>query len=306
MTGQGREREREREQHEGEARFVRVDGRAVHVRVSGRGPLAVLSGGLGCCWFDWDAVVPLLEPHRTVVRFDRPGHGLSQPSPEPPTACGEADRIAALLDGLVREKVVDGPDAEAPVTVVGHSIAAFHVEAFARLHPERTAALVLLDGSTEPGARPAPARAVRDLTARTVGAVLAAAGLPYLLGPSARRAVAAATTLGHRDPAPPELVRRCYRTGRMLRSVLAENTRYLDVAAELDALRRTTALRAPALVLAAAARPGGRWLARQRELADLLGAEYREAVPAGHLLMWDRPETVAAAVLDAPQVRRPG
>ncbi|GAA3025807.1 hypothetical protein GCM10020229_41410 [Kitasatospora albolonga] len=59
-------------------------------------------------------------------------------------------------------------------------------------------------------------------------------------------------------------------------------------------------------MLAAAARPGGRWLARQRELADLLGAEYREAVPAGHLLMWDRPETVAAAVLDAPQVRRPG
>ncbi|MFJ8044826.1 alpha/beta fold hydrolase [Kitasatospora sp. NPDC096147] len=344
--GQGRVQGRRSEEGE-EARFLRIGGRALHVRVSGQGPVVVLSGGLGCCWFDWDAVVPLLEPHRTVVRFDRPGHGLSELAPEPPTARGEADRIAALLDGLIREKVltgdragtgaggVTGGEAEAeaeaeagagaggeapaargaagtgsepaagavgPVTVVGHSIAAFHVEAFARLYPERTAALVLLDGSTEPQARPAPARALRDLTARVTGTVLAAAGLPYLLGPLARRAVAAATTAAHRDPAPAESVRRCYRTGRMLRSVLAENTRYLDVAAELDVLRRTTPLRAPAVVLAAAARPDERWLGRQRELAVLLGAEYREVVPAGHLVMWDGPEAVAAAVLDAPSV----
>ncbi|WP_405017572.1 alpha/beta hydrolase [Kitasatospora sp. NBC_00070] len=273
-------------------RFVRVGGRAVHTVVSGRGPVVVLSGGLGCCWFDWDRVVPLLEPHRTVVRFDRPGFGLSESVPGPPTARGEADRIATLLDALA---------VDTPATLVGHSIAAFHTEAFARLHPDRTAGLVLLDGSTEPTARPGRAPALRELTVRTLGGLATATAVPYLLGPAARRVVGAAATLGHRDPAPAELVRRCYRTSRSFRAALAENTHYLDVAAELNRLRRTAPLPgAPAIVLAASTGRGGRsWLARQRELAVLLDAEFRVAVPAGHLLMQDRPGDVAAAVLDA-------
>ncbi|MER5866864.1 alpha/beta hydrolase [Kitasatospora sp. NPDC002040] len=295
-------------------RFVRVDGRAVHVRVSGRGPVAVLSGGLGCCWFDWDPVVPLLEPHRTVIRFDRPGFGLSEAVPGAPTARGEAARIAAVLDGVPTAGAADGA-----ATVVGHSIAAFHVEAFARLYPARTAGLVLLDGSTEPAARPARAPALRGLTVRSLGALATATAVPYLFGPAARRLVGAATTLGHRDPAPADAVRRCYRTSRSLRAALAENTYYPDVAAELNALRRTAPLGGtPAIVLAASTSRTGRsdqadqdgrtsrsgrsdraWLERQRELAARLGAEFRIAAPAGHLLMYDRPAEVAAAILDA-------
>ena len=45
-------------------------------------------------WFDWDPVVPLLAPHRTVVRFDRPGHGLTGPAAARPPPPGEAHRIA--------------------------------------------------------------------------------------------------------------------------------------------------------------------------------------------------------------------
>ncbi|MFE2362405.1 alpha/beta fold hydrolase, partial [Streptomyces virginiae] len=126
--------------------FVRVDGAALHVLVEGRGPVCVLSAGLAMAWFDWDAVAALLAAEgRTVVRFDRPGHGLSGPATAPPTTAGEAHRIAGLLDALG----YGGPAAD-PVTVVGHSIAAFHAEGFARLYPGRTAGLV--------GARPPPAR----------------------------------------------------------------------------------------------------------------------------------------------------
>ncbi|NKY16743.1 alpha/beta fold hydrolase, partial [Streptomyces somaliensis] len=128
------------------SRFVRVGGVPHHVVVEGSGPVCVLSAGLGLCWFDWDPVVPLLAPHRTVVRFDRPGHGLSGPAGAAPTARGEARRIAALLDAL-------GMGGER-VAVVGHSLAGFHAEAFARLHPARTAALVLVDASAEEHARP--------------------------------------------------------------------------------------------------------------------------------------------------------
>ncbi|WP_306330541.1 alpha/beta fold hydrolase, partial [Streptomyces venezuelae] len=152
--------------------FRRIGGVAHHVLVDGSGPVCVLTAGLGLSWFDWDPVVPLIAPHRTVVRFDRPGHGLSQPAAGPPTAAGEAHRIAALLDAL---------ELPGPATVVGHSIAGFHAEAFARLHPDRTAALLLVDSSVEE--HPRTPRAPGAVTG-ALGAVLSAAGAPAAHGPA--------------------------------------------------------------------------------------------------------------------------
>ncbi|KJK59007.1 hydrolase [Saccharothrix sp. ST-888] len=275
--------------------MVLIDGTPLHVRSEGRGPACVLSGGLGCSWFDWDAVVALLAPHRTVVRFDRPGYGLSAPARLVPTAAREAERIRRVLDSL---------GLTGRCTVAGHSLAGFHAEAFARLHPERTAALVLLDGSVEPEARPRPVPGLRDLTARTLAASATALAVPYLFGPAGRRLVARASTVRREDPVPVELVRRCYRPGRALRAALRENSSYRDVAAQLAELRRAAPLpQVPVTVLAADdgrdSRRTRRWLEAQRGLAELLGAEYRTVAPAGHLLMFDRPDAVAEAILGA-------
>ncbi|MFJ7277452.1 alpha/beta fold hydrolase [Kitasatospora sp. NPDC098663] len=281
------------------ARFLRVDGVPLHVRTEGSGPVCLLTGGLGSSWFDWDLVVPFLTPYRTVVRFDRPGYGLSAPEPATgrpaPTAAGEAERIRAVLDGL---------GLRGACTVVGHSLAGFHVEAFARLHPDRAAGLVLVDGSVEPAARPYPAPGARDLAARALAGAATAVAVPYLLGPAARRLTARLSTVCREDLAPAPLVRHCYRTGRALRALLRENARYLDLAAEVDGLRRTRPLPEglPVTVLAAddgcRSRRTEEWLAGQRELAALLGADYRTTAPAGHLVMFDRPDAVASAVLD--------
>ncbi|MEE1751311.1 alpha/beta fold hydrolase [Streptomyces sp. SP18CS02] len=274
--------------------FVRVGGVAHHVVVEGGGPVCVLSTGLAMSWFDWDPVVPLLAPHRTVVRFDRPGHGLSGPAVVPPSAAGEAHRIAGVLDALGL-----GPGEAGPATVVGHSIAGFHAEAFARLHPERTAGLVLLDSSLEEDARVPPAPGVRTAVARIAGAALTAVGAPAALGPLIRRGVVRLVRPGYAaDPAPAALVRRVYATGRVFRGGLLENTHYRAVAAELLALRERHPLPAglPVTVLAAPDQ-AARWTSRQRALADELDARF-EAVPgAGHLMMLDRPDAVAGAVL---------
>ncbi|MFF5501909.1 alpha/beta fold hydrolase [Streptomyces roseolus] len=262
--------------------FVRLEGLAHHVAVDGDGPVCVLSAGLGLGWFDWDPVVPLLAPHRTLVRFDRPGHGLTQEGTEPPTLAGEADRIAALLDALALP---------GPVTVVGHSLAGLHAEGFARLHPERTAALVLVDSSVEDRPRPG-----HPAPAAAAGAVLTALGLPAALGPALRRLAV------RPDPAPPADVRRVYRASRVWRGALRENAAYGSVAAELLALRRARPLPtgAPVTVLAA---PDGsaRWERRQRALARGLGARYEAAEPSGHLVMRDAPDTLARVVLQALQ-----
>ncbi|WP_327131825.1 alpha/beta hydrolase [Streptomyces sp. NBC_01343] len=276
-------------------RFVRVDGVPLHVVVEGTGPTVVLSAGLAMAWFDWDPVAALLVGQgRTVVRFDRPGHGLSAPAAAPPTAAGEARRIAGLLDAL---------GLSGPVTVAGHSIAGFHAEAFARLYPERTAALVLVDTSIEEDPRTALPAGLRTGAARVLGRALTAAGLPAALGPLARRAAVRASRTGGSDPAARDLVRRVYRTGRVWRGALLENARYPDVAAEVLALRTGRPPAVPATVLAgydgSAGRVAQRWLARQAELAVRLGARFEVAEPAGHLVMLDRPGRVARAVLDA-------
>ncbi|MFE5769177.1 alpha/beta fold hydrolase [Streptomyces sp. NPDC056485] len=276
-------------------RFVRVDGVPLHVVVEGSGPTVVLSAGLAMAWFDWDPVAALLVAHgRTVVRFDRPGHGLSAPATAPPTAAGEARRIAGLLDAL---------RLSGSVAIAGHSIAGFHAEAFARLYPERTAALVLVDTSIEEAPRTVLPAGVRTGAARVLGRTLTAAGLPAALGPLARRAAVRASRTGGPDLAARDLVRRCYRTGRVWRGALLENASYPDTAAEVLALRTGHPLTAPATVLAGydgSSRRGAlRWLARQAELAARLGARFEVAEPAGHLVMLDRPGLVARAVLDA-------
>ncbi|MEV8305826.1 alpha/beta hydrolase [Streptomyces flavidovirens] len=291
--------------------FIRIGGAAHHVVVEGSGPVCVLSAGLGMSWFDWDPVVPLLAPFRTVVRFDRPGHGLSAPAPAatPPTAAGEAHRIAAILDALSVDGDGDGDGDHRPATVVGHSVAGFHAEAFARLYPARTASVVLLDSSVEEHARMPAAPALRTAVTRALGTALSAAGAPAALGPLARRAVVRAGRAGPAgsggDPAPAALVRRCYRTSRVLRGALRENTHYRAVAAGLLALRDRFPLpdSVPVTVLAAYDGRGGRgsarWLERQRGLAKTLGARFEVAEPCGHLVMLDRPDAVVQAVLAA-------
>ncbi|MFF9910781.1 alpha/beta fold hydrolase [Streptomyces sp. NPDC013457] len=270
--------------------FVRVGDVAHHAVVEGSGPVCVLSAGLGMSWFDWDSVVPLLTRTRTVVRFDRPGHGLSAPAAVPPSAAGEAHRIAALLDAL---------SLPGPATVVGHSIAGFHAEAFARLHPGRTAGIVLVDASVEEHARTPAAPALRTAAARGLGTLLSAAGAPAALGPAARRVTVRLSRARGGDPAPADLVRRVYATSRVLRGTLLENAHYRAVAAELLALRERFPLPPgrPVTVLAA---PDGSasWAGRQRALARRLGARYEAVEPSGHLMMWDRPDAVARAVRD--------
>lgn len=271
--------------------FVRIGGVPHHVEVTGSGPVCVLSSGLGLAWFDWDAVVEILAPRRTVVRFDRPGAGLSGHARVSPTLVGEAERMARVLDALG----LAGP-ATGPATVVGHSLAGFHCEAFARLFPARTSGLVLLDSSVEERPRARVPRGVRVAAARACGAVLSGVGLPRAAGPVLRRVAVRG------DFASAEAVRAVYGSSRVLRGSLLEYATYGDVATELAAIRREFPLpdRLPVTVLAAYAGGAVNWLARQRALAASLDAAFHVASHSGHLLMRDAPGGVAEAVLATP------
>ncbi|WP_157877748.1 alpha/beta fold hydrolase, partial [Streptomyces kanamyceticus] len=172
------------------------------------------------------------------------------------------------------------------VTVAGHSLAGFHAEAFARLYPERTAGLVLVDSSVEEHPRVRLPRAPRVACTRACATVLCAAGVPRAVGPLLRRLLA---------PHPQAWV---YGTSRVWQAALMEYATYGDVAIELSALRSEFPLAdLPVTVLAAHAGGSRRWLTRQHHLATSLAAPFHVAEPSGHLVMRDRPADVAEAIL---------
>src|SRR5439155_2308010 len=119
-------------------RLLAVAGTRVHVVEAGAGAPVVLLGGVGDCWFGWDDVVRDLlagDGYRTIF-LDRPGLGLSDYDARPRRLEDEAALVYAVLGEVgVGE----------PAVVVGHSYGGSVAEAFGRLYPAATAALVLAD-----------------------------------------------------------------------------------------------------------------------------------------------------------------
>lgn len=91
----------------------------------------------------WDRVVAGVGAH-TVVTFDRPGVGRS---PALPADLRRRSRTFGELADEVR-RVLAAVAITSPCVVVGHSIGALIAMAYAARHPEHTAGLVLVDGTT--------------------------------------------------------------------------------------------------------------------------------------------------------------
>lgn len=261
-----------------------------YVDDEGSGPAVLLCGGLGGNWFDWDEVAAALVARGLrVLRVDRPGYGLG---PAPEVDLDVASEVTRMF------RVADICAVNAPAVIVGHSMGAIYAEAFARLYPTRTRALVLLDATvTSRPVRIVPTQ-LRVRLARRVGKLVSGTVVQRALAARTRKLL---TPSPNEEPAQTAAwIRAVYRDPVYLESSLLEYAAYPALARELANLRKIEPLCAPTLVAAAHTDRrtpwGAHWVWRQRGFARFLGARFAVVRPARHHLMIDQPADVAELI----------
>jgi pimeloyl-ACP methyl ester carboxylesterase len=122
-------------------RFVPVNDLQLFAITVGSGPDVVLVHGMIDSTATWRSVVPLLEPSYRVHVVDLPGFGFSdKPAGDGYETNWLAEHLIGFLDAVGADRAV----------LVGNSMGGHVITEAALLHPERVAALVLLEASGLP------------------------------------------------------------------------------------------------------------------------------------------------------------
>jgi (E)-2-((N-methylformamido)methylene)succinate hydrolase len=115
--------------------------------IEGTGPDLVLIHGMGLNRGMWQWMLPALTARFRVTRYDLLGHGESA---APPSNC-TLNELLDQLDGLLVDLDIER------AAVAGFSLGGTLAQAFAAVHPEKTAAVAVLNSSyrRDPGQRAA-------------------------------------------------------------------------------------------------------------------------------------------------------
>lgn len=126
---------------DGVTTMVPVGRHRLEATVFGTGePAVVVEPSLGGFAAAWREIAETIAEDTTVVTYNRAPYGASSPATD-----GRRPReIADDLDGVLKGLGVTGP-----LVLVGHSIGGIYLRAYAALHMNRVAGMVLVDSSHE-------------------------------------------------------------------------------------------------------------------------------------------------------------
>ena len=123
-----------------------VDDLRIHYSVTGKNAVTVfLVHGWTCNETVWSEQVPELAKKYRVVTLDLPGHGQTD---APKDGKYSMDQFARAIESVRSEIGVDR------VVLAGHSMGTPVVLRYAKLYPQHTIALILVDGVMPPAERP--------------------------------------------------------------------------------------------------------------------------------------------------------
>ena len=121
-----------------ESRYTSLDGVRIHYQSYGKGREAlVLIHGWTCSIDYWRDLIPDLSKRSRVIAIDLPGHGLS----DKPQVAYTMDLFARAVDAVMRDAGVKRG------VLVGHSMGTPVARQFYRKYPEKTLAIVIVDGA---------------------------------------------------------------------------------------------------------------------------------------------------------------
>jgi len=122
---------------DGESQFAKLDGARIHYKSYGKARDAlVLVHGWTCNLDNWRDQIPDFAKRNRVLVLDLPGHGQSDKPQIPYTM----DLFANAIDAVMRDAKVDH------VVLVGHSMGTPVARQFYRKYPQKTLAIVIVDG----------------------------------------------------------------------------------------------------------------------------------------------------------------
>jgi pimeloyl-ACP methyl ester carboxylesterase len=127
---------------EGESRFAKLDGSRIHYKSYGKGDEAiVLIHGWGGNLELWsEHIAQLRSSGNRVVALSLPGHGES----DKPQTTYSMDYYARAVEAVMRDAKVKR------AVLVGHSMGTPVMRQFYRKYPQKTLALVIVDGALRP------------------------------------------------------------------------------------------------------------------------------------------------------------
>jgi pimeloyl-ACP methyl ester carboxylesterase len=253
--------------------WIELEGFRAYVEERGSGSPLVLVHGLGGSTAIWQKVVgPLAERFR-VVAYDLRGLGQSRTSSLPESL----DRLVSDLDGLVRALGVERP------ALLGHSLGAAVVLAYAAEHPGRVSAVV---GVAAPTFTPEAQRA--HLAERAAAALRE--GMEPIADLHVAKGLPEPFTLTHpRDVA-------------TYRSIIAGSDPEAYAAlcraiAELDLTGRLSHIRAPVLLVQGELDTIVPAADAQATAVAIQSCEYVELQGCGHVVPFERPGDLVAHAL---------
>jgi len=124
-----------------EEKWAKLDNAKIHYVSEGKGKEAVvLVHGWTCNLGHWRDQIPELSKRARVIALDLPGHGMS----DKPDTNYSMDYFAAAIDAVMKDAGVER------AVLVGHSMGTPVIRQFYRKYPQKTLALVIVDGGLRP------------------------------------------------------------------------------------------------------------------------------------------------------------
>jgi pimeloyl-ACP methyl ester carboxylesterase len=126
---------------DGESRFAKLGENKIHYKSYGKGKDALVLVHCWTCNLElWRDQIPEFSKRARVIALDLPGHGLS----DKPQTTYSMDFFAEAIDAVLKDAGVEH------AVLVGHSMGTPVVRQFYRKYPQKTLALVIVDGAIRP------------------------------------------------------------------------------------------------------------------------------------------------------------